>query len=92
MIASLIVAVVTPFDASGAVDKGALQDYLALLSAAGVKAIFVNGTTGEFFNMTLHEHGAVLNFAASTGPDRSLPTLDRPRSAIDRSSGPRTTG
>lgn len=62
VITSLIVAVVTPFDARGAVDKGALQDYLALLSAAGVKTILVNGTTGEFFNMTLHERGAVLEF------------------------------
>jgi dihydrodipicolinate synthase/N-acetylneuraminate lyase len=46
MITSPIVAVVTPFDAQGAVDSGALQDYLALLSAAGVKTILVNGTTG----------------------------------------------
>jgi 4-hydroxy-tetrahydrodipicolinate synthase len=62
MITSPIVAVVTPFDAQGAVDKGALQSYLALLSAAGVKTILVNGTTGEFFNMTLRERGAVLEF------------------------------
>jgi len=62
MIISPIVAVVTPFDAKGAVDKGALQGYLALLSAAGIKTILVNGTTGEFFTMTLYERRAVLEF------------------------------
>lgn len=62
MITSPIVAVVTPFDAQGAVDKDALQGYLALLSAAWVKTILVNGTTGEFFSMTLQERRAVLEF------------------------------
>ncbi|MGQ0779173.1 MAG: dihydrodipicolinate synthase family protein [Pseudonocardiales bacterium] len=62
MITSPIVAVVTPFDAQGAVDKGALRGYLALLSVTGVKTILVNGTTGEFFNMTVHERRAVLEF------------------------------
>ncbi|MGH3428265.1 MAG: dihydrodipicolinate synthase family protein [Pseudonocardiaceae bacterium] len=62
MITSPIVAVVTPFDAKGAVDKGALRDYLALLADAGVTTILVNGTTGEFFSMTSRERGAVLEF------------------------------
>lgn len=62
MITSPVVAVVTPFNAQGAVDTDALQSYLALLSAAGVKTILVNGTTGEFFSMTLHERSAVLEF------------------------------
>ncbi|MGH3772687.1 MAG: dihydrodipicolinate synthase family protein [Pseudonocardiaceae bacterium] len=62
MITSPIVAVVTPFDAKGAVDKDALRGYLALLSAAGVTTILVNGTTGEFFSMTSRERGAVLEF------------------------------
>ncbi len=60
MITSPVVAVVTPFDAQGAVDTGALRGYLALLSAAGVETILVNGTTGEFFTMTSHERRAVL--------------------------------
>lgn len=60
MIISPIVAVVTPFDAQGAVDEGALRGYLAFLSAAGVRTIFVNGTTGEFFTMTVPERRAVL--------------------------------
>lgn len=62
VIASPIVAVVTPFDARGAVNKSALRDYLALLSAAGAKTILVNGTTGEFFTMTSHERRVVLEF------------------------------
>lgn len=62
MISSPIVAIVTPFDAKGVVDKGALRDYLALLSTVGIRTILVNGTTGEFFNMSLHERQAVLEF------------------------------
>lgn len=72
MITSPIVAVVTPFDARGAVDKGALQGYLALLSAAGVKTILVNGTTGEFFNMTLRERVAVLEFCRERWPGQVI--------------------
>ncbi|MGH3695492.1 MAG: dihydrodipicolinate synthase family protein [Pseudonocardiaceae bacterium] len=72
MISSPIVAIVTPFDAQGAVDKGALQDYLALLSAAGVKTILVNGTTGEFFNMTAHERRAVLALCREHWPGQVI--------------------
>jgi 4-hydroxy-tetrahydrodipicolinate synthase len=68
MIPAPIVAVVTPFNAQGAVDKGALRGYLALLSAAGVKAIFVNGTTGEFFTMTARERGVVLEVCREHWP------------------------
>lgn len=53
-------AVVTPFRASGAVDFGALSDYLGLLAAAGVDTILVNGTTGEFASLTSGERRAVI--------------------------------
>ncbi|MFI9412495.1 dihydrodipicolinate synthase family protein [Nocardia gamkensis] len=56
----MIVAVVTPFQASGAVDFGALSDYLKLLSDAGVGTILVNGTTGEFASLTFGERRAVI--------------------------------
>lgn len=72
MIPAPIVAVVTPFTVQGAVDKGALRGYLALLSAAGVKAIFVNGTTGEFFNMTAHERGVVLECCREHWPGQLI--------------------
>lgn len=68
MIISPVVAVVTPFDARGAVDHGALRDYLELLSAAGVSTILVNGTTGEFFAMTMRERAAVLEFCREHWP------------------------
>lgn len=72
MITSPIAAIVTPFDARGAMDKGALQAYLALLSAAGVKTILVNGTTGEFFSMTSHERAAVLEFCRGHWPGQVI--------------------
>ena len=72
MITSPIVAVVTPFDAQGTVDTGALQDYLALLAAAGVKTILVNGTTGEFFTMTLHERRGVLESCREHWPGQVI--------------------
>ncbi|MGH3701353.1 MAG: dihydrodipicolinate synthase family protein [Pseudonocardiaceae bacterium] len=72
MIILPIVAVVTPFDAAGAVDKGALRGYLALLSAAGVTTILVNGTSGEFFNMTAPERGAVLELCREHWPGQII--------------------
>ncbi|MGH3622148.1 MAG: dihydrodipicolinate synthase family protein [Sciscionella sp.] len=72
MITSPIVAVVTPFDATGAVDTGALRAYLALLSTAGVKTILVSGTTGEFFTMTSHERRAVLEFCREHWPGQII--------------------
>ncbi|MGH3833807.1 MAG: dihydrodipicolinate synthase family protein [Pseudonocardiaceae bacterium] len=72
MISPLIVAVLTPFDEKGAVDQGALRDYLALLSAAGVQSILVNGTTGEFFAMTSRERNAVLEFCREHWPGQVI--------------------
>ncbi|WP_281919004.1 dihydrodipicolinate synthase family protein [Nocardia sputorum] len=60
MASSVIVAVVTPFRASGSIDFGALSDYLELLSTAGVDTILVNGTTGEFASLTFGERRAVI--------------------------------
>jgi dihydrodipicolinate synthase/N-acetylneuraminate lyase len=50
-----VFAIVTPFDAAGDVDCGALDDYLRFLSRHGVQNIVVNGTTGEFASLTLQE-------------------------------------
>lgn len=72
MITSPIVAVVTPFDADGEVNKHALQGYLELLSTVGVETILVNGTTGEFFSMTMHERQAVLRFCREHWPGRVI--------------------
>ncbi|MEO7193275.1 MAG: dihydrodipicolinate synthase family protein [Pseudonocardiaceae bacterium] len=72
MISPLIVAVLTPFDEKGAVDQGALRDYLALLSAAGVQTILVNGTTSEFFAMTSRERAAVLELCREHWPGQVI--------------------
>jgi dihydrodipicolinate synthase/N-acetylneuraminate lyase len=50
-----IFAIVTPFDQDDNVDKISLITYLAFLEKAGVKAIVVNGTTGEFSSLTFKE-------------------------------------
>jgi 4-hydroxy-tetrahydrodipicolinate synthase len=57
---SPVVATVAPFDRRGGIDRGALRDYLALLSDAGVRTILVNGTTGEFFALSAAERLTVV--------------------------------
>ncbi|WP_431969457.1 dihydrodipicolinate synthase family protein [Nocardia sp. bgisy134] len=63
-----IVATVTPFTRDHAVDTGALGDYLGFLHRAGVPAILVNGTTGEFANLTIAERKKVLEQARAQWP------------------------
>jgi dihydrodipicolinate synthase/N-acetylneuraminate lyase len=55
-----VFAIVTPFDAAGEVDGGALDDYLQFLAHHGVQTLVVNGTTGEFASLTLEERVRVL--------------------------------
>lgn len=59
-IVSPVVASVTPFAESGRVDYGALADFLALSASAGVRAMLVGGTTGEFPSLTLEERRTLL--------------------------------
>ncbi|MFI9410158.1 dihydrodipicolinate synthase family protein [Nocardia gamkensis] len=66
MASSVVVAVVTPFQSSGAVDFAALTDYLELVAGAGVGAILVNGTTGEFASLTFGERRAVIEHCRRT--------------------------
>jgi 4-hydroxy-tetrahydrodipicolinate synthase len=51
-LAGLIVPLLTPFAADGAVDSRALGEHVCWLAEAGVRRILVGGTTGEFFSMT----------------------------------------
>ncbi|WP_157170441.1 dihydrodipicolinate synthase family protein [Nocardia carnea] len=60
-----IVATVTPFQRSGHIDVAALGDYLGLLKAAGVDTVLVNGTTGEFASLTVHERIRVAEYCRS---------------------------
>jgi 4-hydroxy-tetrahydrodipicolinate synthase len=55
-----VFAIVTPFNAAGEVDYGALDDYLCFLAHCGVQNIVVNGTTGEFASLTTEERQQVL--------------------------------
>jgi 4-hydroxy-tetrahydrodipicolinate synthase len=48
-------AMVTPFDASGAIDESALRDHVEFLIAHGVRGLVPNGCTGEFWSQTLDE-------------------------------------
>ncbi|MEU2251865.1 dihydrodipicolinate synthase family protein [Nocardia xishanensis] len=63
-----IIATVTPFTRDHAVDTGALGEYLGFLHRAGVDAILVNGTTGEFANLTVAERKKVLEQARAQWP------------------------
>lgn len=69
-IESPIVAVPTPFHDGGGIDYAALGDYLDMVCAAGARTILVNGTTGEFFSLTLRERCRVLEFCRERWPGR----------------------
>ncbi|MFC8529857.1 dihydrodipicolinate synthase family protein [Nocardia sp. NPDC057227] len=65
---SPVVAALTPFQRSGTVDPAALRDQLHLLTAAGVRALLVNGTTGEFAACTDAERRTVLELCRAAWP------------------------
>ena len=50
-----VVALLTPFDASGKIEWQAFKTYLSALFSWGVRAGIANGTTGEFSSLTLIE-------------------------------------
>ncbi len=51
----LVPAVLTPFDAAGALNLSAVEPHAALLTRDGVAGVFVGGTTGEFSSLTQEE-------------------------------------
>ena len=55
----LIAATPTPFDAQGRVHLAAIEPLAQQLSAAGVSAVFVCGTTGECYSLTVEERRQV---------------------------------
>jgi dihydrodipicolinate synthase/N-acetylneuraminate lyase len=59
----LIVPVLTPFDASGAIDEQAFIRHLEFLAARGVGRIMVNGTTAEFYSLLPDEREGLLKLA-----------------------------
>jgi dihydrodipicolinate synthase/N-acetylneuraminate lyase len=63
-----IVALLTPFHASGEIDWQAFKAYLSALHSWGVRAVIANGTTGEFPSLTLTERQKVAEFARGHYP------------------------
>jgi len=57
-----IVALLTPFDASGKIDWQAFESYLISLSSWGVRSVITNGSTAEFPSLTLDERQNVVEF------------------------------
>ena len=51
----VIAAPYTPFDVNGAIDLGPVNDQVALFQEMGVTGVFICGTTGEGFRMTVEE-------------------------------------
>src|SRR4051812_39803157 len=56
----MIVPIVTPFATDGAVDERALTAHARRLVDAGIDALFVHGTTGEFYGLTLGQRSRVV--------------------------------
>jgi len=59
----LIVAITTPFSDQLAIDQKMFIEHLEFLARNGVRRILVNGTTGEFFSLTLKERKLLLKLA-----------------------------
>ena len=54
-IKGLIVAPFTPFDKKGEVDLAPITDYTALLQKNGLIGVFINGSSGEGYMLTVEE-------------------------------------
>ncbi|MGR9115915.1 MAG: dihydrodipicolinate synthase family protein [Gammaproteobacteria bacterium] len=57
-----IVALLTPFNASGEIEWQAFKTYLSSLYSWGVRTVIANGTTGEFPSMTMKERQRIVEF------------------------------
>lgn len=65
---TVLTAVVTPFDADGAVDEAAFVRILEHLAATGSDGAVVCGTTGEASTLSDEEHLAVIELAVNERP------------------------
>jgi ABC-type multidrug transport system fused ATPase/permease subunit len=57
-----IVALLTPFNASGEIEWQAFKTYLSSMYSWGVCTVIANGTTGEFPSLTINERQQVVEF------------------------------
>lgn len=56
----LVVPVCTPFDENNKIDAAMYAKHLELLESQGVSKLLVNGTTAEFFSLTIEERKELL--------------------------------
>ncbi len=54
-IKGLVVAPFTPFDRKGEVDLGPIADYATMLQKNGLIGVFINGSSGEGYMLTVEE-------------------------------------
>lgn len=66
---TVITAIVTPFDAQGAVDEAAFVNLMQHLAANGSDGIVVASTTGEASTLTDEEHLALIKLAGEEKPE-----------------------
>ena len=67
-ISGLFVPVLTPFDENNKVDQSKYIEHLEYLTQQGVHRVLVNGTTGEFFSLTLDERRMLLRLTRTYFP------------------------
>lgn len=68
-IKGLIVAPFTPFDKKGEVDAGPITDYAALLRKNGLIGVFINGSSGEGYMLTVEERMKLAEKWISAAPE-----------------------
>ena len=68
-IKGLIVAPFTPFDKKGELDLGPVADYAAMLQKNGLKGVFINGSSGEGYMLTVDERLKLAEKWMSVAPE-----------------------
>lgn len=68
-IKGLIVAPFTPFDKKGEVDFGPIGDYAAILQKNGLIGVFINGSSGEGYMLTVEERLQLAEKWISVAPE-----------------------
>lgn len=63
-------AVITPFDAAGNIDAGALEENIGRTLAAGGTGVLVGGCTGEFWSLTHEERCRLYRIGAGCAAGR----------------------
>lgn len=68
-IKGLIVAPFTPFDKKGELDLAPVADYAAMLQKNGLKGVFINGSSGEGYMLTVDERLKLAEKWISVAPE-----------------------